>query len=161
MIADHETLVSLLAQSSGLERARAVVDEECKRLGIAHPPTGAALERVVQALAQRSGAVGTSIRLFLRREEARGVTPPKGSITPEAHAAAHSASTEPLVRMLAPALGDEKAEHVVSEACARLGLRMLALTPNDQRRVLDLLSAGSDYVATVARFAKARTLLGT
>lgn len=158
MIVDHEALVALLAPSSGLERARAVVEEECRRLGVPHPPTGPALERVVQSLSQRSGAVGTSIRLHLRRQEAKARPASEGH-TPTGTALPASVDGSGLVRMLASALGDEKAEHVVGEACGRLGLRLHALTANDARRVLDLLSSGSDYVATVARFAKARTLL--
>lgn len=75
-------------------------------------------------------------------------------------AAARGAARVSLDALLAPALGNEKALEVVSHACRSLGLGDPAhLTIDQQRRVLDALSAGGDYVATVARFAKARVLL--
>ena len=153
MIADHDALVALLAPASGVERSKTVIVEECARLGVPYPPTGPALERVVDALSMRSGAIGTSIRLAFRRatKELNASPPPHGGPEPK--------PTPDLIALLAPVLGDDKAQSVVRDACARLGLGASSLSTTDSRRVLDLLSAGGDFVATIARFAKARTLL--
>lgn len=153
-IADHEALVALLAPASGVERSKTVIVEECARLGVSYPPSGPALEKVVHALSMRSGAIGTSIRLALRR--AAQVVP---ASPPPPTAAAEPKPGADLIELLSPVLGEDKARSVVAEACTRLGLALDTLSARDSRRVLDLLSAGGDFVATIARFAKARTFL--
>ncbi len=158
-----EQLIDVLAQSSGDERARSLVEEACASLGVRFPPMGPDLSRVIDALKVRPGAVGASIRLALRRADPARTTSRGHPVAPaELGSGAHDmrGGAQRLVDLLTPALGKGQAQHVVHSACLSLGLDVDWLTQDQVDRVLAHLSSRDDYIATAARFAKVKTLLG-
>lgn len=171
---DVEQLIAILTPAAGLERARAVVQEACAELGVPFPPGRESTRTVAVLLAQRSGAVGVAVRLALRRESTtpslrreppaslkpakeRDVTPVRVHREPREEPPAPP--TADLVELLSSALGEATAREVVEATARRLGLDAAALGDRERQRILDLLAEGSDYVATVARFAKAKVML--
>lgn len=166
---DLERLIAVLTPAAGIERARAVVEEACRELQVPHPPRPQHMRAVVSHLAAKSGAIGVAVRLALRREAmgpaaGRPATPaPAPAAGPPVSRATPSGVTvdarRALVELLAPALGYEKAEAAVDETMQRLRL-VAPLAARDAERVLSLLADGDGHVATIARFAKARSALG-
>lgn len=170
---DVEQLIAILAPAAGLERARAVVQEACAELGVPFPPGRESTRNVAILLAQRSGAVGVAVRLALRREattpslrreppslkpaKERDVTPVRVHREPREEPPAPP--TADLVELLSSALGEATAREVVEATARRLGMEVSTLGDRERQRILDLLAEGSDYVATVARFAKAKVML--
>lgn len=166
MLDDVEQLIAVLAPASGVERARAVVQEACTEAGAPFPPPKERMRAVTQRLAERSGAIGAAIRLALRRAAtrkpdgpARPVDAERGEPAPPAPEPGLPEPGSRLVHLLAPALGESKARSAVAEVARRLGLTARRWSERDEVHVLDTLAAGTDYVATVARFAKAKTML--
>lgn len=158
-----QQLIDVLAQSSGEERARSIVVDECARLRVRFPPSSAEeLARVTSELSRRAGAVGASIRLALRRADpARSTSRGHGAAATEAGSGAHDAvgGAQRLIDLLTPALGKIQAQNLVLSTCLEIGLEADWLTLQQVDRVLDHLSSRGDYIATVARFAKAKAML--
>jgi hypothetical protein len=168
MLDDVDQLIALLAQASGVERARAIVEEACGEAGVPFPPSVVGTRAVVQRLAGRSGAVGAAVRLAQRRAATRApdgaaawpvAAPVRRDPTPTDETKTAEPPPPSVVALLSPALGETQAAEVVHDVASRLGLDARALSARDAARVLDVLAARSDYVATVARFAKAKAML--
>jgi hypothetical protein len=171
-------LVALLAPTLGQEKSHDVVEEAARVLGAADPVEPAVAVQLLEALGKESGMVGVAARFARQRFESRPAAaenaevfeePPASSnpslgprrIGGPRHASMPKRTVErhSLVALLAPTLGQEKAEEVVLGSLRLLGLPEDSLDQRQALAMLEQLAAVPGLVGVTARFAKARVIL--
>jgi hypothetical protein len=153
---DSADLATLLAPALGYERADHVVRETLTRLGFS--TRGLSTEqatRVLEMISTMQGVVGIAGRFALARAPREAM-----STSGAFRSAVKPMSVGAVVELFVPSVGKTKATEVVEEALQKLQIRSNMLSSTEVAAVLELLVNGTGIVATVARFARARLLLG-
>lgn len=146
-------LVALLSAALGAAQAAAVVEGALRRSGVSSASAfGAEEARTVLAdVASQSGLVGITGRIALSRLHLGSVTP--GAPTP-------TRSRRPIAvvaKLLAHALGEERAASVVAEAAAKLAVGASGQVDlREALAILESLASTSGVTSAAARFAKSR-----
>jgi len=153
----------LLATSLGEDAAREIVMREAKACGLEALSTRDEAVRLLKRIEKAGSTSGLSARLALSRIE-RGAPLTLGGAssifaTEPPLSAGKPAQLSELASMLAHALGDAKAEAVVTRAAQQLALSGSRVTHEEAVSLLENLSRQAGVVGTVARFAKVRFLL--
>jgi hypothetical protein len=167
-------VVALLAPTLGQEKSEEVVSEAARALGIADDTLDPDRVRaLLGALGRTPGLVGVAARFARTRYERRASEPPAQpaeATDPVPASTRDPSSARPagspktisrrrVVMLLAPTLGEEKADEVVVAALRRRGLPENALSRQDALVLLDELAALPGVIGVTARFVKARVIL--
>jgi hypothetical protein len=158
-----QELVLLLAPTLGQSKSEELVRGAAHAIG--HPADeldqNTAL-LLLSVLSQTEGLVGVAARLAALRITQRRRRP---VTVPEAMEPVSEPARPPprvgldrVKALLAPTLGSEKSEQIVTEAAAHLGLPSEIDQPQ-LMRLFDRLAQAQGIVATAAHFAKARLIL--
>ena len=168
-------LVALLAPTLGQEKSHEVVEDIARVLGIVGDPIEPAVAvRLLDAMGKETGMVGVAARFALQRFESRPGASEKADDPDDAPASSgprrvgvvrhlsvpkRTVERYRLVALLAPTLGQEKAEEVVLGSLRVLGLPEDRLDQRQALSILEQLAAVPGLVGVTARFAKARLIL--
>lgn len=158
-------VAALLSGTVGWEKSTEAVSQAIQRLGL----DGQRLDErdvtdVLDVLAGTGGIVGVTAR-FVRsrplpfRPDAPVVEPAPVERTATVPKAPARLARAQLVALLAPTVGVEKAEEVLSHACKQLGLGEATFSLPEAHRVFEALASHDGLVGVTARFAKARLSL--
>lgn len=158
----RDQVTRLLASALGQEKSEEVVGTAARAHGIA----GLAfspdeVREIFQSLSRSEGLVGVVARFAISRGDVEALVAEaplsnrQPSLRPEPKAVAVD-----LVPLLAPALGTEKARDATEASATKLGIDLTQLTREQALLLLDDMAATDGMVGVVARFAKARLLLG-
>lgn len=163
----RDELARLLASALGQEKADEVVTSAAHALGFAGSShTIEEARAILERLATTEGLIGVVARFALSRGdvdalvESAPASEARPSASPERPSKSPRADVVDLLPLLAPALGTEKARDATTAVATRLGLDARCLTREEALTVLDELAREGGIVGVVARFAKARFLLG-
>ncbi len=166
-----DTIVDLLTSTLGVDKARAVVTQEVRTLGLGAALSAKDVVSVLRRLESAQGPEGLAAKLALLRYkrslqgsissgtfEALGQSapPPRHSMAPPS---AGVVPAEHLVSLFAKSLGDEKAAELIARGVTMLGLRRSQISRADAARLLDFIEGTGGLTGAVARFAKVRVTL--
>ncbi len=158
-------VAALLSSALGDEKSEEIVTSAARSLGYTSAfYTAAEVRAIFDALARSEGLIGVVARFAISRGDVERVVtrgPRSARRTSVQMEAVRAATSVDLLPLLAPALGIDKARDATTAAAARLKLDPHALTREHALLVLDELTKNEGIVGVVARFAKARFLLGS
>ncbi|MFO0618748.1 MAG: hypothetical protein U0414_39520 [Polyangiaceae bacterium] len=146
-------LVGLLSTALGAVQAKTVVDEALRRAGVTGATFDAdAARRTLSDVAAQSGLIGITGRIALSRLDLGSAA--SGQIPSPA---LQRRPLSVVTKLLAAALGEERATTVVLDAAARLSIAPASDVDLGQAlAILELLANTSGVTSAAARFAKSR-----
>ncbi len=167
-------LIAILAPTAGEERARELVREVLGTLGIKTETfsTDEAIQ-ALELLGKMPGVVATVTKFAMARLRLKAAAdvqparlhapmPPQAPTAPPPSPAPGRGgpmARAALVELLAPNLGQEKAQDAVDEAARKLAHAGDTFTMEQALRLLEAVTEAPGIVGITARFAKARLLM--
>ena len=154
----RQNLVSALADSLGPEQASQVVRRAFEECALGEHVTSAEALGALRRIEGYAGSAGLAAKLIIariERSEAEGAPSTRSSLRPPAELI----PLAEVAAQLAVAVGPEKAEALVGQACVVLGVVTSAVTGTDAVKLLDQIEVAHPPASVAARFAKVKFLL--
>ena len=169
----RSALLQLLAPTLGMEKSRDVVAHAARELGFPDPSSFSLdqAEALLQTLGSAEGIVGVVARFAVGRvgslleveddeptETGVVLRPPTREAGTGSYTRLPTVSRSEIAALFATTLGPAKADEVLRQAAAHLGLGSGPWVRSQATTLLDHLAAAEGIVGVVARFSQPRVL---